>query len=86
MTPHRCCKSVDYVVKKQTVSEIRYNAGPTETPASAVSRNLMGISETVRANLPSVTNLKRSVRQHRSKSRPNAPEAADFMPEDHITH
>lgn len=79
MTSHICLKSIDYVIKKRTLSEIRFESAATETPASVISRNMMNVSECVRVILPTVDSMKRSVRRYRAKSRPCAPSDTNFL-------
>ena len=85
MTNHICEKSIDYVIKKKTLSEIRFDSAATETPASIISRHMMNVPECVRVILPNVDNMKRTVRQYRAKSRPCAPSDTNFLIPDEYT-
>ena len=85
MTDHRCLKSIDNVLCRITMSSITYEPSTTETPASVVSRNLTSVPESVRVILPTIDNMKRSVRRQRSKGRPAAPVDENFSIPDSFT-
>ena len=85
VTNHVCVKSIDYVIKKRTLSDIRFESAASEKPASIISRNMMNVPESVRVILPDVENMKRSVRQYRAKSRPCAPSETNFLIPDEYT-
>lgn len=77
-TPHVHDISYDYVIKSQTLSKIKFSGPPVQTPSSVVSCELLTVPDPIKANLPTLPNLKRTVRRQRAKSYPSAPSSDSF--------
>ena len=73
LTPHNHEPDFDHVIKLHTLSKVKHGISSTDKPASHIRRQLLAVPESVKTNLPSMTNMKKAVRRNRAKHIPVVP-------------